>query len=75
MPYKFRPAGDLATEVEWARNRRLTPDNYMDSLGSHEPPIPADLMQRVFAAYENEVVPRSGEFEVAALRLIPATPW
>ena len=24
-PYKFRPAGDLATEVEWAKNRRLTP--------------------------------------------------
>ena len=25
-PYKFRPAGDLATEIEWARNRRITPD-------------------------------------------------
>ena len=24
-PYKFRPAGDLATEIEWAKNRRLTP--------------------------------------------------
>ncbi len=24
-PYRFRPAGDLATEVEWAKNRRLTP--------------------------------------------------
>ncbi|MPZ69734.1 MAG: AAA family ATPase [Actinobacteria bacterium] len=52
-PYKFRPAGDLATEVEWARNRRLTPATYEGALGSHEPPIPADLMQRVFAAYEN----------------------
>ena len=28
-PYKFRPAGDLATEVEWAKNRRLTPDTYL----------------------------------------------
>src|SRR5438034_1866691 len=27
-PYKFRPAGDLATEVEWAKNRRLTPETY-----------------------------------------------
>ncbi len=26
-PYKFRPAGDLATEIEWAKNRRLTPDD------------------------------------------------
>ena len=22
-PYKFRPAGDLATEIEWAHNRRI----------------------------------------------------
>src|SRR5687768_1146344 len=31
-PYKFRPAGDLATEVEWAKNRRLTPETYLDGL-------------------------------------------
>ena len=24
-PFRFRPAGDLATEIEWAKNRRLTP--------------------------------------------------
>jgi len=51
-PYRFRPAGDLATEVEWAKNRRLTPGTYRDGLGSHEPPIPADLMARVFREYE-----------------------
>jgi DNA helicase-2/ATP-dependent DNA helicase PcrA len=51
-PYRFRPAGDLATEVEWAKNRRLTPDTYLDGLGDHEPPIPADLMLRVFRGYE-----------------------
>ena len=51
-PYRFRPAGDLATEVEWAKNRRLTPGTYRDGLGSHEPPIPADLMGRVFREYE-----------------------
>ena len=50
--YRFRPAGDLATEIEWARNRRLTPDTYRSGLGDHEPPIPADLMQRVFHEYE-----------------------
>src|SRR5919109_2668543 len=27
-PFKFRPLGDLAGEIEWAKNRRLTPDNY-----------------------------------------------
>src|SRR5438093_6998424 len=51
-PYRFRPAGDLATEVEWAKNRRLTPETYRRGLGEHEPPIPADLMARVFREYE-----------------------
>jgi ATP-dependent DNA helicase UvrD/PcrA len=51
-PYRFRPAGDLATEVEWAKNRRLTPETYLGSLGDHESPIPAHLMMRVFREYE-----------------------
>ncbi len=51
-PYRFRPAGDLATEVEWAKNRRLRPDAYRGGLNGHEPPIPADLMARVFREYE-----------------------
>jgi DNA helicase II / ATP-dependent DNA helicase PcrA len=57
-PYKFRPAGDLATEIEWAKNRRLTPDTYDDGLGDHEPPIPRDLMRRVFRLYESEIAER-----------------
>jgi DNA helicase-2/ATP-dependent DNA helicase PcrA len=51
-PYRFRPAADLATEVEWAKNRRLTPATYADALGAHEPPIPVDLAKRVFREYE-----------------------
>ena len=51
--YRFRPAGDLATEIEWAKNRRLTPERYRDSLGGdHEPPLPPDLMHRVYREYE-----------------------
>ena len=50
--FRFRPAGDLATEIEWAKNRRLTPDTYYDRLGDHDPPIPSDLMLRVFREYE-----------------------
>ena len=50
--FRFRPAGDLATEIEWAKNRRLTADTYRDALGDHEPPIPPDLMGRVFRDYE-----------------------
>jgi DNA helicase-2/ATP-dependent DNA helicase PcrA len=51
-PFCFRPAADLATEVEWAKNRRLTPQTYLAGLGDHEPPLPADLAYRVFREYE-----------------------
>jgi DNA helicase-2/ATP-dependent DNA helicase PcrA len=51
-PFRFRPAGDLATEVEWAKNRRLTPETYRAGLGDHEPPIPENLMYTVFREYE-----------------------
>jgi DNA helicase-2/ATP-dependent DNA helicase PcrA len=51
-PFRFRAAGDLAGEVEWAKNRRLTPATYLDGLGDHEPPLPPDVMQRVFREYE-----------------------
>ena len=50
--FRFRPLADLATEIEWAKNRRLTPATYRGSLGDHEPPIPDDLMERVFRTYE-----------------------
>ena len=52
VPFRFRSVADLATEVEWAKNRRLTPDTYQGSLNGHEPPIPADLMASVFRRYE-----------------------
>ncbi len=51
-PYRFRPVGDLATEVEWAKNRRLTPATYRGALDGHKPPIPPDLMETVFREYE-----------------------
>ncbi|HET7855606.1 MAG TPA: ATP-dependent DNA helicase UvrD2 [Gaiellaceae bacterium] len=51
-PYKFRPLGDLAGEIEWAKNRRLRPETYLDGLGAHEPPVPTDLMASVFRRYE-----------------------
>jgi DNA helicase-2/ATP-dependent DNA helicase PcrA len=50
--YRFRPAGDLATEIEWAKNRRLSPETYREELGDHEPPLPRDLAYRVFRDYE-----------------------
>ncbi|HEX2049197.1 MAG TPA: ATP-dependent DNA helicase UvrD2 [Actinomycetota bacterium] len=51
-PYRFRPAADLAAEIEWAKNRRITPERYEAALAGHEPPIPADLMVNVYRRYE-----------------------
>jgi len=51
-PYRFRPVGDLATEIEWAKNRRLTPETYTQAAGSRRAPLPPDLMVGVFQGYE-----------------------
>src|SRR3989475_1148923 len=37
-PYKFRPAGDLAAEIEWAKNCRVGPERYLDAAEDREPP-------------------------------------
>jgi DNA helicase-2/ATP-dependent DNA helicase PcrA len=50
--YRFRPVGDLATEIEWAKNRRLGPAEYADAVGERRAPLPPDLMTRVFRQYE-----------------------
>lgn len=51
-PYKFKQTADIATEIEWAKNKRIGPDTYRSSLGSHKPPIPVDLMAPLFERYE-----------------------
>lgn len=51
-PYRFRPAADLASEIEWAKNRRIDSVSYASSLGAHQPPIPADLMSNIYKRYE-----------------------
>ena len=61
-PFKFRPAGDLATEIEWAKAQRIAAADYRRELGSHEPPIPADLMARVYREYERRKAER-GEID------------
>ena len=48
--YRFRPVADLATEIEWAKNRRIGVADYLDA--ASDPPIPADLMVRVYRDYE-----------------------
>ena len=60
-PYRFRPAADLATEIEWAKNRRLEPSTYLAGLGEHEPPLPPDLAFRVFREYERKKTEAGGK--------------
>jgi DNA helicase-2/ATP-dependent DNA helicase PcrA len=53
-PYKFLPRRELAGEIEWAKNRMIPAERYVGELSAHdhEPPIPADLMERIYAGYE-----------------------
>src|SRR5436190_17032346 len=51
-PHKFLPRRELANEIEWAKNRMITPARYLAELGDHDPPIPAELMARVYEGYE-----------------------
>jgi DNA helicase-2/ATP-dependent DNA helicase PcrA len=51
-PYRFVPRRELASEIEWAKNRMLAPERYLDSLGDHQPPIPQDLMAGLYGRYE-----------------------
>jgi DNA helicase II / ATP-dependent DNA helicase PcrA len=51
-PFRFRPAADLATEIEWAKNRRLDPARYEQAVGDRKAPLPPDLMVDVFRRYE-----------------------
>jgi DNA helicase-2/ATP-dependent DNA helicase PcrA len=50
--YRYRPAGDLATEIEWAKNRRIPPGHYLASTAERVPPLPHDLMVDVYREYE-----------------------
>jgi DNA helicase-2/ATP-dependent DNA helicase PcrA len=51
-PHKFLPRRELASEIEWAKNRMIPPARYDAELGDHEPPIPAELMLRIYEGYE-----------------------
>jgi DNA helicase II / ATP-dependent DNA helicase PcrA len=53
-PHRFMPRGELANEIEWAKNRLVPPTGYLEEVAytGHEPPIPAELMHRVYDGYE-----------------------
>jgi DNA helicase-2/ATP-dependent DNA helicase PcrA len=54
-PDCFRPRRELAQEIEWAKNRRITPGEYLAELErtGHEQPLrDAERMQRIYEGYE-----------------------
>jgi DNA helicase-2/ATP-dependent DNA helicase PcrA len=53
-PHRFVPRKELAGEIEWAKNRMIDPARYLHELqeAAHQPPIPAELMLRVYEGYE-----------------------
>lgn len=63
-PYRFMPVADFASEIEWAKNQRITPDDYLHRLGDREPPAPPEMMQRLFGQYESRKARRNAvDFE------------
>jgi DNA helicase-2/ATP-dependent DNA helicase PcrA len=53
-PHRFLPRGELANEIEWAKNRMIPPERYAAEVeaAGREPPIPVELMHRVYDGYE-----------------------
>jgi DNA helicase II / ATP-dependent DNA helicase PcrA len=52
--YRFTQARNLAEEIEWAKNRRIPSDRYTEEVTrkNRTPPLPVDLMSRVYGEYE-----------------------
>lgn len=70
-PYRFMSVRDLATEIEWAKNRRISQKDYESAIGDRKPPIPADLMMRLYRDYQKELRRRNAmDFEDLLERLI-----
>ncbi len=72
-PDCFRPRREVAQEIEWAKNRRIAPDQYLDELAAtgHEQPLrDPERMQRIYAAYETDKRRHGAwDFEDLLLRL------
>ena len=60
--YRFTAPKDLATEIEWAKARMISPNRYATSARGRETPIPLNLMARMYANYE-QAKARSGKID------------
>ena len=70
--YRFLPRRELAGEIEWAKNRLVDPGGYLEAIEAQgrTPPLPPDLMQRTFAAYERAKGDQRMDFEDMLLMLV-----
>ena len=52
--YRYLAVRDLASEIEWAKARRIAPAGYADGVIAqrHDGPLPPDLMARFYRDYE-----------------------
>ncbi|HWD07574.1 MAG TPA: ATP-dependent DNA helicase UvrD2 [Actinomycetota bacterium] len=57
-PHKFVPVRDIATEIEWARNRRIGPERYPSAIEGRLPPIPVEYMAGLYGSYERRKAER-----------------
>jgi DNA helicase II / ATP-dependent DNA helicase PcrA len=70
-PYRFMALRDLATEIEWAKNRRISQKDYETAVGDRKTPIPADLMMRLYRDYQKALRSRNAmDFEDLFERLL-----
>jgi DNA helicase II / ATP-dependent DNA helicase PcrA len=50
--YRFTALKDIADEIEWSKSRRIGPGDYETAAAGRLPPIPIDLMARLYRDYE-----------------------
>src|SRR3954452_16762901 len=50
--YRFTPARDLADAIEWAKVRRIAPQEWETRAPVDRAPVPADLFAKTYLAYE-----------------------
>ncbi|MDQ3407906.1 MAG: ATP-dependent DNA helicase UvrD2 [Chloroflexota bacterium] len=50
--YRYTPAKDLIDEIEWAKSRRISPDDYARAAAHRSPPTTVDLFVGVYRDYE-----------------------
>jgi DNA helicase-2/ATP-dependent DNA helicase PcrA len=70
--YRFLPRRELAGEIEWAKNRLVNPAGYLEAIEAADrtPPLPPDLMQRTFKAYERTKGDLRMDFEDMLMMLV-----